>query len=351
MMAGPVPVVFTFGAHYNLFIYFGIAGKIGVPEALDHEKAAWGEENLKNNIPQKNHIQLSAELMPKATLNVFGECKIGVPGLEVGIGLEITVLSIGFPAVVAYNFNSGKICMGVHMEMSALAGRFYLTAAIGWCPFCLELDFTLFEWSALKLPTLTLFASGCCHSACTPSCQGGICDRATGTSCLCYMGYVGRVCEEECPGMSRGPDNICGGNGQAEWDKQNDRWDRGCYYHNRYKATVCRCKNGFFGAACKGECPRNDDGEICNGKGECHPLLGSCTCTGGFTGKECTLKCPGHVEKDGEVQVCNGNGFCRRTGAKAVCTCKYGFTKESQCAAKCPFGSNGKICSGINSEL
>jgi hypothetical protein len=351
MMAGPAPVSFTFGANYNLQIFYGIAGKIGVPEALKHEKAAWGHENIKNNIVQRNHIQLSAELMPKASLSAFGEVKIGVPCLEVGIGLEITVLSIGFPAVVAYNFNSGKTCFAVHMLMSALAGRFYLVAEVGWCPFCLELDITLFEWSAVKLPKITLFGTTCCHDDCTPSCQGGTCNRATGNSCDCYIGYVGRTCAEECPGMSKGVKGICGGNGQNEYDKQNNRMDRGCYFHNRYKATVCRCKNGFFGTTCKGQCPRNENGEICNGKGVCHPLLGTCTCTGGFAGKECTIKCPGHVKKDGELQVCNGNGFCRRTGAKAVCTCKYGYTHESQCAAKCPFGNNGKICSGANSEL
>ena len=208
--------VFKIGASVGLEVYAAATVKIGVPDALEFEKKLWGEDNLKvkfwhkfcdtpvvsyhcwlqKNIAQKHHIQLAGEVKPVVSLLVFAELGIGVPLLSLSLGLEITVLAIGLPVVIAYNFNTKMSCIGVYMTMSALSGRFYFKIAIGPCPFCAELDVTIFDWEGPVLPTVTIAATGCCHNACTPQCQGGICDRATGSDCLCYLGYVGRTFAE-----------------------------------------------------------------------------------------------------------------------------------------------------------
>ena len=276
---------------------------------------------------------------------------------------------------------------------------------------CVEFSPTIFEWDALALPTISIFETSCCHSACTPQCQGGICDRATGSDCLCYLGFIGRTCAEECPnpnpnpnpesdpgpdspgttlacnfdpnlhlepnckpqaislrplcmsptqsspkhkleecpgisGPGEIPQSICGGNGLGEPDEKNKRKsDFGCYWNKRFQATVCRFRRGFFGPACRGVCPTNLAGEVCNGHGSCHPLTGKCTCNGGFTGGECTIKCPGDANVNGVVVPCHGHGHCRRTGAIAVCNCQHSWIKASHCGQQCPMGVNGRICS------
>ena len=64
-------------------------------------------------------------------------------------------------------------------------------------------------------------------------------------------------------------------------------------------------------------CPKDDNGSICGGAGEC--VKGVCFCSPGRTGFSCSLRvCPGNP-------TCGGNGVC----FSGQCLCDTGFTGNS----------------------
>ena len=55
---------------------------------------------------------------------------MGIGIFFICIGLEITVLNVGLPIAVAYNFQSKMTCLGIYLTVSALAGRFFASIEI-----------------------------------------------------------------------------------------------------------------------------------------------------------------------------------------------------------------------------
>merc|ERR1712196_535960 len=86
----------------------------------------------------------------------------------------------------------------------------------------------------------------------------------------------------------------------------------------------CTCDKGFGGPTCGNMCPRDENGEICGGHGECNQK-GECVCASGFVGPGCEGQCPGGAAA-GTVP-CNENGDCywNPDTEMAACKCKPGF--------------------------
>lgn len=109
--------------------------------------------------------------------------------------------------------------------------------------------------------------------------------------------------------------------------------------------AVCSCEKGFGGPSCANMCPRDENGEICGGHGQCNQN-GECVCALGFVGPGCQGQCPGGAAAG--AAPCNENGQCTWNPATelATCKCKPGFLGPS-CKFACPRGGSAlQICSG-----
>lgn len=79
--------------------------------------------------------------------------------------------------------------------------------------------------------------------------------------------------------------------------------------------------DGYFGIECKNQCPFNNLGIICSGRGECSQGTngtGLCSCNKGWAGSNCEIECPG-----GSDDPCRGHGVCMNSG---VCRCQASST-------------------------
>lgn len=107
------------------------------------------------------------------------------------------------------------------------------------------------------------------------------------------------------------------------------------------KAAKCSCDETHGGEDCLLDCPTNEAGEVCSGKGTCG-ARGKCECNTGFLGVLCDQACPG-AESDAEE--CNGHGKCVAGEDNApICECENTH-KGSGCGAACPV-TGGIICGG-----
>ena len=103
---------------------------------------------------------------------------------------------------------------------------------------------------------------------------------------------------------------------------------------------------GLFGIT-SADCPHDDFGTLCSGRGECMPS-GECKCQPEYRGRYCEKTCPLGTAEDGEEMaglVCAGHGRCSLDRAGATqCSCdEYWF--GTRCSFQCP-NVNGVYCSG-----
>jgi len=155
--------------------------------------------------------------------------------------------------------------------------------------------------------------------------------------CECLPGWLGRKCDQECPGGHDEALGTCNGNGA-------------CALHPVSKIAACTCNSGWLGVSCAEKCPEHN-GQVCSGDeaGTCwlSPDNGAaCKCKEQRKGKLCEIMCPG--VKDSASPPCNGHGTCElnETGDNTICRCDRGFL-GAECELPCPTGDKGLICSGF----
>jgi len=115
--------------------------------------------------------------------------------------------------------------------------------------------------------------------------------------CDCDEGFGGSSCLESC--------EDCGNHGTCEWLDSTKK---------------CVCDPGYVGDLCDFQCPMYS-GDICSDRGECilthaydgSPLRAACECNYGYYGDSCALSCP---------QDCSGHGACIAVSSvEARCKC------------------------------
>jgi len=222
-------------------------------------------------------------------------------------------------------------------------------------------------------PNCTLQCTDCVHGSCL----------SNSGSCVCDFGYTGERCDVECPG---GWENPCFKRGScfiaSDLEKNDDTAD------TAEAEAVCYCSPGYWGDSCQFQCPLDDKGAVCAGRGTCNANTGECRCDAGYYGVNCASACPGLSDTNSDDEqksvACGGNGVCcTGTGVSLMysqcdtrligsCACDAGWggetceepscfddcyghgscTKDGTCI--CSEGYDGKFCSlqeGQNSSL
>ncbi|XP_061185154.1 protein draper-like [Saccostrea echinata] len=127
-----------------------------------------------------------------------------------------------------------------------------------------------------------------CSIPCPKNCQEKWCNIVDGTCVGCAPGYLGLMCEEECP------------------------W-------------------GWHGVGCKSKCKGH-----CKGNATCNHVTGYCDggCAAGWIGKQCVQKCKDGTYGSGCIHNCSGH--CLNG---TFCNMENGF-----CEFGCNAGYSGNIC-------
>lgn len=115
----------------------------------------------------------------------------------------------------------------------------------------------------------------------------------------------------------------------------------------------CSCNEPYRGDECEITCPgfNATSGTVCSGHGECNRFSSdedqeclwfggrrwmcrpvaraSCTCSYGYSGRQCDLQCPGMYRQDDREmishQVCTGHGACVPYNGTLGCACEFGW--------------------------
>ena len=172
-------------------------------------------------------------------------------------------------------------------------------------------------------------AAGWAGGACDVPCEGGTipvcgghgrCDARTG-ACVCNSAWRSLpgwlVCGTACPGPLASP---CNGHGSCT------------------SAAQCVCDAGFYGSDCSGVCAVDEGGVWCTGHGRCDGAAG-CVCAANWAGAACDACAAGYWGPACEAACRNGVSVARQ------CVCDVHWAGPD-CAVRCPFGSQGDLCSG-----
>ena len=196
---------------------------------------------------------LVAQVQPGLRFIVMAQVSINLGVAEAGGGIEITALDLSVPVARGFNIDSKKDALAVGLSLKGMSGRMYVFASIGPCPFCVEINADLLKWNGLgKLVPLHPGVGMCAE--CQTTCVYGICDRKTGESCECAVGYNGQACDVPCPGLDAG-NPICNDRGVQECDDVTggncvDEPELGCRWDEKQQTTTCMCREPYFGADC-----------------------------------------------------------------------------------------------------
>ena len=78
---------------------------------------------------------------------------------------------------------------------------------------------------------------------------------------------------------------------------------------------------GLYGLGCNNTC-------ACQNGGSCHHATGSCTCTPGYTGPQCSIICPvgSYGQNCSSDCTCENEGWCNHVDGQ--CTCRPGWQGE-----------------------
>eukprot|EP01012_Entosiphon_sulcatum_P030297 TRINITY_DN3729_c0_g1_i6.p1 TRINITY_DN3729_c0_g1~~TRINITY_DN3729_c0_g1_i6.p1 ORF type:complete len:6116 (-),score=439.75 TRINITY_DN3729_c0_g1_i6:64-18258(-) len=214
--------------------------------------------------------------------------------------------------------------------------------------------------------------SPCPGGACNPCNGHGICSTGVngtgsckcdiqyaGTDCsTCISGFYGSTCTKECPGGASTPctghgicaEGLSGGGSCTCWSNSTTGY---------WSGQSCNtCASAYYGSRCTSRCPSLYNSGVCSGHGTCFNGVngnGSCACTQGYAGADCSTACPTTTSG-----VCNRQGTCRDgSSGDASCTCysssAAGFWTGlgctscqdgyygTQCINRCP---GGGTCSG-----
>jgi hypothetical protein len=120
------------------------------------------------------------------------------------------------------------------------------------------------------------------------------------------------------------------------------------------------CKNGSYGAGCRGKC-------LCHNNATCSPLTGECHCSAGWRGQFCDRPCPDGYYGQGCKKECSCSSgkdkdvspiYSKCNPVTGECRCGSGWTGAdcrtpcppdhwgSGCAQKCSC-TNGGVCDPI----
>jgi len=282
---------------------------------------------------------------PEAYISLAAELGIGVPVFSVGIGIQVTIIRVSFPASAGLNFITQRPCFGLGVSVGALGGNIYLWARIGlckgWVKICIKLKKVIYDWKGL-LWEKPLLRVDCCEP-CPGACNNAWCDYKQG-KCICNDGWGGKLCNMECPLGCKDIETI---NRGVKCEINPDPNSHG---------ELCECKEGFYGWNCLVPCPgiRETDPmphAICSGHGVCgdfgyqsstgfginneieNTLTTACSCEHNWFGERCDITCPPDEETG---KVCGGaGGVCVFDGVEASCQCLKGYAGPN-CEARCP---------------
>jgi len=321
-----VPVSVSVYAKAVFLIEFGVAGLSGVPPAVIPDYRKYGHPAVSPPV-----FQMALQIGPGVKVVVGAKGGIDIWIAAGGIGLDVTALDVRIPITLARNIvpatpaqiSGEPVDMNgirVTLKLGTLGGRVYAWVELGWCPFCISYDATLFDWEGLTT-AVDIYNSDMCVD-CPYVCHYGTCLRTHGI-CLCDEGWFGQTCDQGCPGLAQG-NPACNGKGK-------------CSAGN---PPNCACDPGYYGRGCEGECYPTADNP-CNRHGMCDSMTGDCTCDDGYKGRGCEISCPG-VPED---LSCHGHGLCELNLGKTECMCYTGF-KGDACELECPKDATGKVCSG-----
>ena len=239
VFVGPIPLKFEVTADLEAYVQLGLEGQIGRPILQQTEKNFDGfEKDMHSTMGV-----LVGQVQPGLRAIVTAMVSINLGVAEAGGGIEIVALDLSVPVARGINVDSKKDALAVGLQVKSLSGRMWVFASIGPCPFCKEIEFEIINWKGLAKIFPLHPGDGMC-AECGTTCVYGICDRATGKTCECALGYNGGACDVPCPGISQG-NSVCNGRGVQECDEltgQNcvDDPELGCRWDEKKQVSSLR---------------------------------------------------------------------------------------------------------------
>ncbi|KAH9496453.1 hypothetical protein Btru_010881, partial [Bulinus truncatus] len=175
-----------------------------------------------------------------------------------------------------------------------------------------------------------------CSKSCSQNCSLNMC-TLEGNCILCYEGYYGLLCDQEC--------SNCTGVCEQETGKCLTNCSENCAEDGSCEMVSGNCTHGcepgFFGIDCHKDCS-----EYCDQDGSCYRETGHCYfgCFIGYFGYQCTQQCNENCDQDGSCERENGDclfgcrvGYfgpdCTKTGlpdnsSTWTCHCKDGHCQD-----------------------
>ncbi|XP_062573680.1 multiple epidermal growth factor-like domains protein 6 [Saccostrea cucullata] len=181
-----------------------------------------------------------------------------------------------------------------------------------------------------------------CSLSCPINCQEQRCNIVNGTCLGCVPGYIGQMCETECPFGWYGDlcKRQCTGhcNGNISCNHVTGYCDGGCAAGLMGKQCDQQCNMGTYGSGCLQNCTGH-----CLNNISCNRETGMCNsgCDEGYTGNFCEKECPpGRFGQDC-LQECSGKCW-NNSGCNHV---------DGECKEGCAAGYEGKLCNDEDEYL